>query len=485
MDSNSIGIVEVKTITLFEPPNVLRLDCGRTLGPIQVAYETYGTLTRQGDNVVLVCHALSGDAHLAGYHSPEDRKPGWWDNMVGPGKGIDTDRYFVICTNVLGGCKGTTGPGSINPETGKPWGLDFPVITIGDMVRVQKALLDALGIKRVLAVIGGSMGGMQVLDWAIRYPDVVVSAIPIATTARLTAQGIAFNAVGRNAILADPHFNNGQYYDTQHPARGLSIARMIGHITYLSEQSMHQKFGRKLMDAENYSYDFDSEFAVETYLDHQGQRFVERFDANSYLYITKAIDYFDLAATCGSLENAFADTRCRYLIASFSSDWLFPPSHSRQITEALLARDKDVSYCNVMSTCGHDAFLLPDELPVYGEMMRAFLENVHDGEPELTGDDDLYVHAPTSIFGPLLHRRLDYDQIVRLIQPGASVLDLGCGRGSLLLKLRADGNRKLMGLELNQEDMIVCLQRGLDVVQADLNKGLAAFAIVAAAAGGH
>ncbi|RKX41895.1 MAG: homoserine O-acetyltransferase, partial [Thermotogae bacterium] len=283
----SVGIVKTHIVRVIEPDKPLKLDCGKTLAPIDVAYETYGQLNEAGDNAILICHALSGDAHVAGYHSPNDRKPGWWDCMVGPGKGIDTNKYFVICSNFLGGCSGTTGPSSINPATGKPYGLDFPIITIADMVRVQKLLLDKLGIKGLLAVIGGSIGGMQVLQWAIEYPDFVKAAIAIATTTHLGPQSIAFDAVGRNAILADPNFANGQYKGKKGPDRGLSIARMIGHITYLSEQSMREKFGRKLRAREHYSYDFNSEFAVETYLDYQGQSFVERFDANSYLYITK------------------------------------------------------------------------------------------------------------------------------------------------------------------------------------------------------
>ena len=285
----SVGIVQPQTVTLFEPPNLLHLECGRTLGPIQVTYETCGKLNAEKTNAVLIFHALSGDAHVAGYHNVEDRKPGWWENMVGPGKGIDTDKYFVICANTLGGCKGTTGPSSINPATGKPWGLDFPVITIEDMVKVQKGLIDSLGIKQLLGVIGGSMGGMLVLEWMVRYPDHAKAAIPVATTPRQSAQCIAFDAVGRNAILADPNFKCGQYHEDSPPEDGLAIARMVGHITYLSEQGMHEKFGRQLRNAEKYSYDFTNEFSVETYLDYQGRAFVQRFDANSYLYITKAL----------------------------------------------------------------------------------------------------------------------------------------------------------------------------------------------------
>ncbi|MHC4486124.1 MAG: homoserine O-acetyltransferase MetX [Planctomycetota bacterium] len=268
---NSVGIVQAQTIRLVEPAQPLELDCGKALGPIDVAYETYGQLNTAGDNAILICHALSGNAHVAGYNSADDKKPGWWDVMVGPDKGINTDKYFVICSNFLGGCSGTTGPSSINPETGKPYGLDFPIITIADMVRVQKLLLDKLEIKQLLAVIGGSIGGMQVLQWAIEYPDFVKAIIPIATTTHLGAQSIAFDTVGRNAILADANFAGGQYQDKQGPDRGLAIARMIGHITYLSEQGMREKFGRKLRSAEQYSYDLNSEFAVETYLDYQGR----------------------------------------------------------------------------------------------------------------------------------------------------------------------------------------------------------------------
>ncbi len=466
MEENSIGIVETKYITLFEPPNELELDCGTKLGPIQMAYETYGVLNPRGDNAILICHALSGDAHVAGYHSAQDRKPGWWDNMIGPGKGIDTNKYFVICSNVLGGCKGTTGPGCVNPQTGKRWDLEFPVITIGDMVRAQKALIDALGIKRILSVIGGSMGGMQVLEWAIRYPEVVVSAIPIATTARLSAQGIAFNAVGRNAIWADPNFNVGHYYDGPPPVRGLAIARMIGHITYLSEESMHQKFGRALRDADNYSYDFDSEFAVETYLDYQGQRFVERFDANSYLYITKAIDYYDPGTAFGSLEKAFSNVRCRFLITSFSSDWLFPPSQSRQILQALLANNIDVSYCNIESPYGHDAFLLEPE--TLGALLRGFLDGTYR-----------YIHRGMAISAtseiPIEQMGHEYPIIQDHIRPSSRVLDLGCGSGELLQLLTQERGIEGRGIEIRQERIVECIKRGVTVLQHDLDTGLPTF----------
>jgi len=467
-ENKSIGIVETQYMTLFEPPEEMTLDCGRKLGSIVVAYETYGKLSPEKDNAILVCHALSGDAHAAGFHESET-KPGWWDNMIGPGKGIDTNKYFVICSNVLGGCKGTTGPGSINPATGRPWGLDFPVITIPDMVRVQKAMIDKLGIKKLLAIIGGSMGGMQVLEWAIRYPDSMVSVIPIATTARLSAQSIAFNAVGRNAIIGDPNFQNGQYYDKASPSRGLSIARMIGHITYLSEESMHRKFGRTLRNATDYQYDFESEFSVETYLDHQGQRFVERFDANSYLYITKAIDYFDLTTTYGSLEKAFATVKARFLIASFSSDWLFPPTQSNQMVQALLANNKDVSYCNIESPYGHDAFLLEEQ--TLGSIISGFLDSSFRfskrtstvaGEVQVTADQ-------------INGSKHEYPAILEMIRPNSKVLDLGCGNGTLLQLLVERLGVSCKGIEIRQDRVVDSIRRGVAVIQHDLDSGLPNF----------
>lgn len=464
---------KLKHVKFFTLENPLKLELGGELQEVTVAYETYGRLNEAGDNAVLICHALSGDSHVA-RHDPDD-DPGWWDIVVGPGKAIDTDRYFVICPNALGGCRGTTGPNSIDPATGKRYGADFPTITAADIVAVQRSLVDHLGIRTLAAVVGGSMGGQQVLTWAAQHPDRVAGAIALATSARLTTQALAFDIVGRNAIRMDPHFEGGQYLDNgSTPAVGLAIARMLGHITYLSPQSMREKFGKDRLQPREFDTDFEKKFSVGSYLAYQGDKFVERFDANSYVTLSLAMDLFDFGSTLEQLAEKLSSSRCRWLIISFTSDWLFPPEQSRELTDALISLKKDVSYCNVVSTCGHDAFLLPDDLPVYGGLMRAFLDNIRNGAPETIKDDDTYVHSPTSIFGPQLHR-LDYDQIVRLIQPDASVLDLGCGRGSLLVKLRANGNRKLMGLELNQEDIVVCLQRGLDVVQADLNSGLTPF----------
>jgi homoserine O-acetyltransferase len=371
-ESNSVGIVEAKTATFRDS---VRLECGRDFAPITVTYETYGKLNENRSNAVLVLHAFSGDAHAAGYHRQEDSYPGWWDHMIGPGKAFDTDTYFVICSNVLGGCQGTSGPGSMNPETGRPYALSFPVVTIEDMVRVQARLLDHLGIDVLLAVAGGSMGGMQAIEWTVSFPERVRSAIVLASTARLSAQAIAFNAVGRNAIMSDPRWNQGEYYGGELPSRGLAIARMVGHITYLSDQSMGMKFGRKLQERERYGFDFSDQFAVESYLEYQGDKFVDRFDANSYLYLTKAIDYYDLAGRYGSLEEAFARTSARFLVVSFSSDWLYPSYQSKEIVFALTKNGKDVSYTEISSPYGHDSFLLESERQT--PLITAFLERTY------------------------------------------------------------------------------------------------------------
>lgn len=362
-EHKSVGIVKTEYFTFCEPPDYLVLANGRKLGPVTVAYETYGTLNDEKSNAVLILHALSGSAHAAGVHSPDDKNPGWWDTYIGPGKAFDTDKYFVICSNVIGGCSGSTGPTSINPETGKPWALDFPMVTINDMVEVQKRLIDHLGIKKLLSVAGGSMGGMQALQWTISFPDMVESCIAIATSASLSAQGIAFNEVGRQAIFNDPSWNGGNYYNTEIPKAGLSLARMIGHITYLSEKHMHEKFGRKFQDSKPAGKDMNSEFMVESYLRHQGIKFVERFDANSYIYITRAIDHFDLKADYGgSLTAAFENVSANYLVTSFTTDWLYPSSNARDIVRALRVNGKNVNYTDIETDNGHDSFLLPNEL---------------------------------------------------------------------------------------------------------------------------
>jgi homoserine O-acetyltransferase/O-succinyltransferase len=353
----------------------LRLDAGLDLAPFQIAYQTYGSLNANGSNAILIFHALTGDQHVANVH-PVTGKPGWWDTMVGPGRPIDTERYFVICSNVVGGCLGTTGPSTINPATGTPWGLNFPVITIRDMVRAQAMLIDHLGIETLFAVAGGSMGGMQALQWAASYPERVFAALPIATSTRHSAQNIAFHEVGRQAVMADPEWRGGRYLlEGTNPRRGLAVARMGAHITYLSDAALHRKFGRRLQDRSNPTFSFDADFQIESYLRHQGISFVERFDANSYLYLTRAMDYFDLAADySGVLARAFQGTQTRFCVISFTSDWLFPTAESRALVHALNAANAPVSFAEIVTDKGHDAFLLDE--PELFAIVRGFLDGV-------------------------------------------------------------------------------------------------------------
>lgn len=371
----SVGQVEKRFFTFAAPPDVLTVESGRALGPVTLAYETYGRLDATASNAVLVLHALTGDSHAAGYYDKADPKPGWWDIMIGPGKPLDTDKYCVICSNVIGGCMGSTGPSSLDPATGRPYGSTFPVITIADMVRAQKRLVEHLGITKLLCAIGGSMGGMQVLEWAVRYPDMVRTAVPLATTTKHSALAIAFNEVARQAIMADPKWNCGDYYDGDKPGHGLAVARMIGHITYLSDESMQQKFDRRLQDRCEISFTFEeADFQVESYLRYQGQKFVDRFDANSFLYVTKATDYFNLEASHGggSAVSAFAKARCRFLVASFSSDWLYPTYQSRAMVQAMKKNGLDVSFVEIEAKWGHDAFLLPNAR--LSGMLEGFLD---------------------------------------------------------------------------------------------------------------
>jgi homoserine O-acetyltransferase len=372
----SVGLVEKKTYTFAEPPDEMRLESGARLGPVTLAYETYGELNSRKSNAVLILHALTGDSHAAGYYSDSDDKPGWWDIMVGPGKGIDTDKFFVICSNIIGSCMGSTGPCTINPKTVRSYGLDYPVVTIGDMVSAQRALIDHLGIEKLRCVVGGSIGGMQVLEWCVRYPEKVVSAIPLATTMKHSALAIAFNEVARQAIMADPKWNNGDYDFDSKPETGLAVARMIGHITYLSDEAMRLKFGRRLQDKSDFSFNFDADFQVESYLRYQGKKFVDRFDANSFLYITKAADYYDLEKQHGngSAVEAFSKTKARFLVISFTSDWLYPTYQSREMVKALKKNGLDVSFCEIEADWGHDAFLLPNAR--LSSMIRGFLEKV-------------------------------------------------------------------------------------------------------------
>jgi len=369
---DGVGEVETQLVELFTAEAPLRLDSGATLAPVTLAYETYGTLNAACNNAVLICHALSGDAHVAGVH-PGKANRGWWDNFVGPGRPIDTERHFVVCSNVIGGCSGSTGPGSTNPATGRAYGLDFPMVTTADMVRAQRALVDHLGIRRLASVIGGSVGGMQALQWTLDYPERVESAVIIAATTRLSAQNIAFNAVSRQAIMTDPDFHDGNYAEYGvTPHGGLAVARMMAHITYLSEEGLQDKFGRNLQDRERFSYGFDRDFAVESYLHYQGSKFVQRFDANAYLYLTKSMDYYDPFPDAATAAQVLAPVESDYLVCSFSSDWRFHSSRSMELVEVLLRHNKHVTFQEFQSTHGHDSFLL--DVPAYKATVKAFLD---------------------------------------------------------------------------------------------------------------
>ena len=476
----------------------MKLELGDRLDDLTVCYETYGQLSAAKDNVVLICHAMSGDSHVAMHDEGDD--PGWWDIAVGPGKAIDTNHYFVVCPNLLGGCRGTTGPSSQNPATGKPYGRDFPTITIGDMVESQRRLLKHLGIEQLLAVVGGSMGGQAVLQWAAKHPKMIRGAVALATAGRLSAQALAFDVVARNAILTDPEFHGGNYYRVGGgPDRGLAIARMIGHITYLSPEAMKAKFEADRLRPRDVATEFEKTFSVGSYLGYQGDKFVERFDANSYVSLSMAMDLFDMGSTPDALAANLATSSCRWLVVSYTSDWLFPPRQSRDIVAALLAGGKGVSYCNIQSDCGHDAFLLPNELAEYGELMRSFLANVSGrvegesdadiggGHPWPPPPDATAVELSAGAGDPLVcpackrkstgifqEGRLDYQRIVELIPPKSSVLDLGCGTGALL-SILAGRNHRVLGVELGETSVLECVRRGLDVIHADLEQGLGQF----------
>jgi homoserine O-acetyltransferase len=365
---------ESNKFTFGYSPDHFILESGKKIGPITLAYETYGKLNKKRTNAILVAHALSGDAHVAS-NPKEESTPGWWDNLIGPGKGIDTNKYFVICSNVIGGCMGSTGPSSINPQTGYEYGIDFPIISIGDIVNAQKKLIDKMGIEKLLTVIGGSMGGMQVLQWMIAYPKRIRSSIPIATTMKHTPQQIAFNEVGRQAIIADPKWKKGRYYGSEVPAKGLAVARMIGHITYMSEVSMAKKFGRRFKSRKE-SHKFSAEFEVEGYLRYRGDNFVKRFDANSYLYLTKAIDYFNIL-NGKRLADIFKGLKAKVLVIAFKSDWLYPAYQSQEIVKACKLSGVDTTYCEINSTYGHDAFLL--EIEEEEHLVKHFLNTVANG----------------------------------------------------------------------------------------------------------
>ncbi len=447
----------------------LMLDCGITLMHVDVAYETYGVLNANRTNAILILHAFSGDAHAAGI-SQDSGQPGWWSNMIGPGLAFDTDRYFVISSNVLGGCRGTTGPSSLDPATGERYAMRFPVITTADMVRLQKMLIDHLGIERLLAVCGGSMGGMQALEWSVAFPDRIAAVIPIAATCRHSAQQIAFNEVGRQAVMADPAWNEGNYYDSKPPARGLAVARMVGHITYMSDASMRQKFGRRLRDRDAFGFDFSADFEVESYLRYRGSQFVNRFDANSYLYITKAMDYFDLSAGRGSLAAAFEHTRARFLVLSFTSDWLYPTYQSLETLSALRSRNIDAAFCELASTYGHDAFLL--EAKEQSDMIAGFLESVYRDLESESADQRTLPRDTASVSKEVVDR-FDYAMIAEIIEPGSRVLDVGCGEGELLAWLGERKGVDARGVEIDPNKVRRAISRGVSVYQSDIDHGLA------------
>jgi homoserine O-acetyltransferase/O-succinyltransferase len=465
----SVGAVVAQTARFTEP---LPLMCGASLPGFDLAFETYGTLNAERSNAVLICHALNASHHVAGFYEGEPDNIGWWDNMIGPGKPLDTNRFFVIGVNNLGSCFGSTGPQSINPETGAAWGGDFPVVTVEDWVDAQARLADKLGIAQFAAVMGGSLGGMQAIAWAIRYPKRVRHALAIAAAPNLSAQNIAFNEVARQAIITDPDFHDGHFaaYHTL-PRRGLRIARMIGHITYLSDLQMEEKFGRQLRDGIRYS--FTPEFQIESYLRHQGEKFAEYFDANTYLRITKALDYFDPAtATGGDLARALAPAECKFLVAAFTTDWRFPPSRSREIVKALVDYRRDVCYAEIEAPHGHDAFLLDD--PQYHALVRTYFRNIAldaDYSTFRFGADvkrkinELERHA----------RRTDFATIASWIEPGAQVLDLGCGDGSLLAYLRRERNVRGYGIEIAPDGVLASVKNGINVLQSNLESGLAGF----------
>ena len=531
-DGISVGIVEKKFFTFARPPEPpLTLESGAAIAPVTVAYETYGRLSPAKDNVVLILHALSGDCHVAGYHSQTEAKPGWWESMVGPGKGIDTDRYFVICSSILGSCGGTTGPCSPDPNTGKPYGLNFPLVTVGDMVEVQQRLLQHLGIERLLAVVGGSLGGMQALEWSLRYPDKVAGVIALATTMRHSALAIAFNEISRQAIMADPNWQRGHYYGAAKPDTGLAVARMIGHVTYLSDEAMRRKFGRRLQNKEDFSFQFDIDFQVESYLRHQGSKFVERFDANSFLYVTKAADYFDLERRGGaaSAVEAFAGVRSRFLVTSFTSDWLYPTYQSKELVRALKKSGANVSFCEIKADCGHDAFLLPNRR--LSGLIGNFLERTREdcaeqarlqpatvpadpadspeashsgpeaadlpatdlnGDSTASGRGTPQLAASGAAMGAPAREparssqdevprdrsrllRFDLSVIASWIEPGSRVLDLGCGEGDLLHHLKTEKNIHGTGIEMVEAKALRCIEKGLSVLQGDITEEVADF----------
>lgn len=437
------------------------LEGGGRLKELSIRYETYGELNKEADNVIWICSPLTADAHVAGFYKPDDKKVGWWDALIGKGKAIDTDHFFVVCSNILGGCKGTTGPASINPETLKPYGASFPNITIGDMVQAQKKLADGLGIKKIFCVIGGSMGGFQAMKWSILYPEEVERCIIIASSPRFSSQALGFEIVGRDAIKQDPNFNGGDYYEGEIPAVGLSNARKIAHLTYLSRVGMEAKFTREACKDPN-PKEFLMGFPLESYLAYQGAKFVERFDANSYLHITYATDTFDLETEYGSLEKAFKKTNAKFLNITLSTDWLFPPHESRKITHALVNAEKEVTSLELDTLFGHDGFLL--EVGDLGKAISAFI----------SPDPKLNQHSDTQAI-PVFHDTEDFDLLETAIPNNSRILDLGCGNGDLIERLKIRKNVQGLGVDKNFNSILSCLRKGVPVIQKDLDEGLKDF----------
>ena len=461
-----VGLVQTQVAHITLPAEGLRLSGGGVLPALDVAYETYGTLSAHKDNVVFICTALTGDAHAAGYHTDPEKDRGWWDAMIGPGRGIDTRYYYVICANILGGCKGTTGPASINPTTGKPYGSHFPAISVADIVDVHCRLLAHLGIEKLAALIGGSFGGMQVLEWLVRYPDMAAHAVCIASAACLSAQALAFDSLARTMITQDPGWQDGDYYEKgEGPRMGLAHARQLGHITYLSQEIMMAKFGRERRDAipEDLSTARIPEFQVASYLAYQGEKFVHRFDANSYLRVMMAMDEFDLKTrVAGGLESALAPVEAKVLVVAVTSDWLFPPAQSKEIAHALLRAGKTVSYCQLDAPYGHDAFLVDIDNLVAA--VKAFLPWVAVGDAAPAD-----VRANAAAGDPVFTQ----DAISAMIRPSARVLDVGCGDGSLLATLGQRSRIDGCGVDIDFAQVVNVMNRGYAVFQADIDSGLA------------
>ena len=464
-DLNRTGKLS-KHVKYYDSDESFQLSSGEKLDGITLAYETYGVLNKDKSNAILICHAISGDSHVAKHD--KDDLPGWWDIMVGANKPIDTNKYFVICSNVVGGCSGSTGPNSLNPKTGKEFGSSFPVVKVEDMVNAQKLLIDYFKIEKLLCVTGGSMGGFQSIQWSIQFPGKVKSIIPIATSPRLTNQALAFDIVGRNAIKTDLNFKKGNYYQSdEKPEDGLAIARMLAHITYVSNDSLKRKFDNSRYDPKDISTEFENRFSVGSYLAYQGSKFVDRFDANSYITLSTAVDYFDLGQNVEEITKTLKKSICKWLLISFSSDWLYPPFQSEEIVDSLINLDRSVSYSCVKSKAGHDAFLLERD---YGKLSSSFIQNI-SGLSALNKSKNIS-RSSTNIF---FDKRIDLKFITDLINENERVLDLGCEDGTLLSELKKKNCSKLVGVEIDNKKVIEAISKGLEVINLDINTGLKRF----------